>query len=497
MAATTTTKASRPTTSLLDVAQLSCPPRVWNTPPRAGTLGPQAVELAHEAGLELDDWQAWTLQEALGVRADGRWSAFEVGLCVPRQDGKGSILEARELTGLFLLDERLLTHTAHEFKTSQEHFLRLATLVDGLPARYKRQVRRIREAHGSEAIELRDGRRIRFLARSGGSGRGFSGDLVVLDEAMILLATALGALLPTMAARANVTVGGPQVWYAGTAGLGDERSEVLARVRDRGIAGAERLFWAEWSGGEPDDHAGAGVRLDDRAEWYRANPAMHGNRPRITEEFVENERGAMPDDQFARERLCLWGGPGAQAAIDPDVWRALADAASKPAGTIALAVDVPPEGKRASIARAGLRADGRVHGEVDARPGTSWAVERLAELSRRRNAVVVLDGGSRAVSLVPALVAAGVEPIVYGTRDVVSACGAFLDKIDEDGLRHAGQPELNLAVDAARRRKVGDAWAWHRRDASVDLSPLVALTLAVHALKEDPPRRKTGRVMAV
>ena len=100
-------------------------------------------------------------------------------------------------------------------------------------------------------------------------------------------------------------------------------------------------------------------------------------------------------------------------------------------------------------------------------------------------------------ALVPLLVAKGVEPIVYGTRDVVGACGAFLDKVDEDRFRHTGQVELNMAVDAARRRKVGDAWAWHRRDTSVDISPLVALTLAVHGLKEEPPRRKTGRSMAV
>jgi hypothetical protein len=258
---------------------------VWTGPTWQGTLGPRAVELAGEAGLELDDWQAWKLQEALGVRPDGRWSAFEVGGCVPRQDGKGSILEARELAGLFLLDahgepligERLLTHTAHEFKTSQEHFLRLATLVDGLPKRYKRLVKQIREAHGSEAIELRDGRRIRFLARSGGSGRGFSGDLVVLDEAMILLAAALGAVVPTMAARSNVTQGGPQVWYAGTAGLGDERSEVL---RASETAGASAPSACSTPSGAPraDSHTGADVELDSRAEWYRSNPAMRGSR---------------------------------------------------------------------------------------------------------------------------------------------------------------------------------------------------------------------------
>jgi hypothetical protein len=475
---------------------------VWSAPQKAGSLGARAVDLAGEAGLELDDWQAWQLQEALGLRADGRWSAFEVGLSVARQNGKGSILEARELAGLFLLDkdgtpligERLLTHTAHEYKTAQEHFLRMAALVDGLPARYKRQIAQVREGYGTEAIELKDGRRLRFLARSGGSGRGFSGDLVVLDEAMILWLVSISALVPSMAARALITVGGPQLWYTGSPGLGDERSEVFARLRDRGLASASRLFWAEWGAGEADDHGGADVDPDDRAQWYRANPALHTGR--MEEEFVEVEQPALGAD-FPRERLGIWGAGVAASVIDPDKWRSMADADSKPGAHVALAVDVPPEGKRASISRAGARADGRVHVEVDTRSGTTWAIERLAELAKKRGAVVVLDGGSRAASLIPGLVEAGVKPTVYGTRDYVRACSGFMDKVDEDGLRHAGQPELSLAVDAARRRKVGDAWAWQRRDASIDISPLVAATLAVHALNEEPPRKKSGRSLAV
>lgn len=477
--------------------EVSCPPRLTHRPSGgAGTFGPETVELAREAGLELDDWQAWYLDGALSYDSAGRWISFENGLVVPRQDGKGAIIEARILGGLFLFEEKLLTYTAHEFKTAQEHFHRIVGLVEGTP-RLMKQVKHIRRASGAEAIELRNGGRLRFLARSAGSGRGFSGDVVFFDEAMILWAVAVGALLPTMSARQRVTVGGPQLWYTGTAGHG-EQAQVFAGVRDRAIAGTdEGLFFAEWSAGEADDHTGEQVDLDDREEWLRSNPALHVPEPRIDIRFIDRERAALTDDEFARERLCVWGGAGLRGAIDADTWMGLLDAKSRPRGVVTMAVDVPPEGKRASIARAGERTDGRIHGEVDTRPGTSWAVERLAVLSKKRNAVVVLDGGSRAVSLVPSLVAAGVKPVVYGTRDVVGACGAFMDKVDEDKFRHTGQAELNIAVDAARRRKVGDAWAWHRRDTSVDISPLVALTLAVYGLKEEPPRRKTGRSMAV
>lgn len=64
----------------------------------------------------LDEWQRFALDCMLGERADGKWAAFETALIVPRQNGKGSVLEARELAGLFLFGEQLILHSAHEFQ---------------------------------------------------------------------------------------------------------------------------------------------------------------------------------------------------------------------------------------------------------------------------------------------------------------------------------------------------------------------------------------------
>jgi phage terminase large subunit-like protein len=228
-------------------------PRVSSVPACVSSAGVEAVELAASAGLILDDWQAHVLEGALGERADGKWSAFEVGLIVGRQNGKGSVLEARELAGLFLFGEMLILHSAHEFKTAQEAFRRVLGLIQNTPD-LDRLVARVRTSHGEEGIELRSGARLRFVARSTGSGRGFSGDVVILDEAYNLPGSAMGALLPTMAARPN-----PQVWYASSAGKDD--SEVLARVRDRGKEGTSpRLAYFEWSA--PSD-----ADLDDPAAW--------------------------------------------------------------------------------------------------------------------------------------------------------------------------------------------------------------------------------------
>jgi hypothetical protein len=72
-------------------------------------------------------------------------------------------------------------------------------------------------------------------------------------------------------------------------------------------------------------------------------------------------------------------------------------------------------------------------------------------------------------------------------REEMQACGAFFDAIGESKVRHGNQPALNLAVDQAIKRPVGDMWVWHRRT-TTDISPLSAATLAYHVLtaKNEP-----------
>jgi hypothetical protein len=73
--------------------------RVRAVPLADSSLGARAVELGAECGVEADPWQVDVLEGGCGVRADGRWAAFEVGVNVPRQNGKGGVLELRVLLG--------------------------------------------------------------------------------------------------------------------------------------------------------------------------------------------------------------------------------------------------------------------------------------------------------------------------------------------------------------------------------------------------------------
>ena len=79
-------------------------PRLFHIPTYTNLdAGDDAVEYAKQHGLYLDDWQRYSLRHMLARDADGLWSAFEAKLTVSRQNGKGSIYEARELFGLFCI----------------------------------------------------------------------------------------------------------------------------------------------------------------------------------------------------------------------------------------------------------------------------------------------------------------------------------------------------------------------------------------------------------
>ena len=427
----------------------------------------EAIELAASAGLILDEWQCFALDVALGERADGKWAAFEVGMIVPRQNGKGSILEARELAGLFLFGERLILHSAHEFKTAAEAFLRVKALVDNTDD-LRRKVKQIRTSHGDEGIELLDGARLRFVARSRGSGRGFSGDCVILDEAFNLGAEAMGALLPTLSAKPN-----PQIWYTSSAPMAG--SVQLHAVRRRALAGGSpRLAFMEWSI-DPDVD-----RVDDPGSWAKANPSFG---IRIGEEFVRAEIDAMPAPEFARERL---GVPDPEPSVDPPLfpladWNRLADPTSEFGGKVAFSVAVSPGAESAAIAMVGFRPDGMPHVElVDYRPGVDWLPARRAELdSKVRAKVWVRDPSGPAVELVGKFRdLKGRESTEAATRLLSAVAeGSFRWLCDE---RLAGA--LSTAVVGARRRDVGDGvWKWSRVGSDVDISTIEAMTLALWA----------------
>ena len=433
------------------------------------------------AGLTPDPWQALVLDGSLGIGPDGRWSAFETAVNVARQNGKGGILEMRELAGLFAFGERLIIHSAHQFDTSLEAFRRLLWLIEETPD-FDCQVKRVARSHGEEGIELKSGQRIRFRTRTKGGGRGFSCDCLILDEAMFLHEFAHGALLPTLSARPN-----PQVWYAGSSVDQEvhEHGIVFARLRERGLKGDdESLAYFEWSpeGFENPSEVTYEAALEERV-WRQANPALG---IRISPEHIGHEQRSMDPRTFAVERLGVGDWPRtdhvANTMIDFEEWQSLEDTASILADPVCLGFDVSPE-RRGSIAAAGRRPDGLWHVEIiDANLSITRMVKRVMELrDRHRPAAIVCDGYGPVASAVDLITREGVAVRTVTASEHGQACGRLVDVVNERSIRHLGSRELGDAVRGARTRPLGDAWAWSRKASTIDISPLVAATLAVSA----------------
>jgi hypothetical protein len=466
-------------------------PRVCSHPEYSRTFGTEAVELYATTGQTLDPWQANCLHVMLAIRGDGKWACFECGVIVPRQNGKGAILEARALSGLFLFRERLIMWSAHEYKTAMEGFRRLRELIENTDD-LRRQVKKIVNTNGEEGIELLTGQRIRFIARSKGSGRGFSGDCNLYDEWFAGTRQQVSALMPTVSARPN-----PQLIYTSSPPLEDPADDDapgvhLYDLRDRGATGDDpALGWFDWSAGLNPDSPTDRPKLVDITHAYVSNPALG---IRITEETVERERRSMDPVGFMRERLCVWPNRSAGAnLIDPKRWAALHDDESELGADVAFAVDITPGRDHSAIVAYGERPDGLGHLEViEHRPGTDWLGPRLRDLRDRWNPVGVgLDPRGPAASLLVELERDGWEMsprdpedykrgqlVIPATQDVAAATGQIVDAAAQGTLRHLDQPSLTIAIAGARTRPLGDGMAWARRLAAVDISPLCAATIA-------------------
>ena len=453
-------------------------PRVRSSPAYQFTSGPDAVAIYETTGMRLDQWQKFSLDDHCAENADGSWVTIESAEEVGRQNGKGEIINALILLHLFVLGTRTVIYSAHEFKTAKETYVKISSLIKNTPA-LDAKVSHYYNSNENTSVELKNGQRLRFLTRSKDGGRGFTGDVIVFDEAFNITQSALSAILPTLSSKPN-----PHIYFFSSAGKASHESDVLRELKARGEKGDDTLVWRSFSADPEAD-------TDDRDALAQANPGLG---LRITERFVAVERKNMTDAEFRRERLGIWEEPGgAGSVISAESWAACFEPeAVMPDGKRVFGLAVSPDREWSSVGVAGVRPDGSSYVElVKHGEGTDWLLPFLVHLAdTQKPECFVVDQAGPAATMLAGFIGAGLTVRVTDTTAYKAACAQFVDAVKYQKIVHRGQQPLTDAAFGVREHRVGDSWVYARRDSGVLVAPLEAVTLAVWALTPEPAKKE-------
>lgn len=247
-------------------------PRLSLIPEGDETRGQDAVEFARWCGMTLYPWQEDLLRDMCRTDLQGRWSAREVVTVVARQNGKGEVLVARELAGIYLFGERTIFHSAHFMDTAIDAQKRLWEVIEsnddlyywweddpkapGVPAMGK--------TNGKENVVFPNGAMVYFRTRTKKSGRGLSVDLLVLDECFDLPGETYAAMSKLTRAKERA-----QTIYISSPVNREEHDHghVFSAKRWAAIDGAPRTLFKEWSPAPEDDPF-------ERSTWAKCNPSL-------------------------------------------------------------------------------------------------------------------------------------------------------------------------------------------------------------------------------
>ena len=335
-------------TGLLGVTE----PRIFT--PALGPLtaetsdGFAAVAFAEGLGYKLFPWQKWLLLHALERDPDDRrLYRFRTVVCeVARQSGKSFAMLILALWHLYARDSRQIIGTAQDLSTSEKTWAEAVEIAQS-DEELSALIERIQLGH-PKSLKLITGPEYRVATASRRGGRGFSADLILLDELREHQAwDSWSATTKTMMARPRA-----QAWCFSNAG--DATSIVLRYLRaqahrelgwpdgdgDKEVLGdlaAELeeieggadfpVGWFEWS-------AAPSAARTDMNGWAQANPSL--NHVEVTEDCVTTRAlthalRTDPPAVFETECLCRWSSVGDVGPWPEGSWLDTLDNSARPA----------------------------------------------------------------------------------------------------------------------------------------------------------------------
>lgn len=464
-----------------------CPPR-YSTPRTESrqTLGAYAGQIAEAIGTPLMDWQRHVLDvglELVEVNGSLRFAYRKVILTVPRQSGKTTLM-------LVLMLTRALSERTNIRFAMQSYVEAQGKLVDDwLPNLQHTDVAALYKptmTNGQHGLKFPEtGSAIKIISSTKTSGHGTEKlGLAILDEAF---AQKDARFEQAMSPATSTTGGKSQLWYVSTAGPMDGSAEWFREKCEAGRLAVdtnttEELAYFEWSA-DPD------ADITDAATWRSCMPALGVTQE---ESFIRSESAEMQPVEFRRAYLNQWTTSKHQPIIDLAEWQALAtEDDSDVSGAVALSFDVTPDNSWSSIAGASTLGQLDHLDVIDHQRGTDWLRGRLTDLVSRHNvSAVVYDPQSPAAAVAASITDQTVRSklVAASARDFGEACQMITTGVTDRTLGHSGDPDVLTALDGAGKRPLNDLWRWSRTSTTVDISPLVAVTLALWGHRTHKPR---------
>ncbi len=322
-----------------------------------------------------------------------------------------------------------------------------------------------RRSNGNEAFRFKNGSLILNLASDQASGHGKTTDLGIIDEAFADVDDRREqAILPAMATKPWA-----QLWVTSTAGTASSaylwrKVETGRQLVDSSRCPEEGVAYFEWS--VPDDED-----IDSPDVWRRYMPAFGYT---ISERVIRHARNTHIEGEFRRAWCNQWTISN-ERVLPAEDWEAVCSEDVAPHGHLVLGVDASPQRSSASVVSAD--PDGRIE-VVETREGLGWLHERVTELAEKWHATVGVDTASPAHSFADDWERSGVKVHRLSSREMAAATGSFYDAVVNRTVQVRTHPALDKAAAGARKRVSGDVWYWARRDNTVDVSPLIAASIA-------------------
>ena len=521
------------------------------------TLGYDVIDFATDAlGIELFPWQKWLLVHMLELLPDGTLRFRTVVVLIARQNGKSTLSQVLALWFMIVWGWPLVLGTAQDLETAEEVWQGAVDLVEE-DDELSKLLKRVVKVNGKKALELKKdpdeekvSSRYKVKAANRRAGRGFTGNLIMLDElrehqnweawgaitkttmaqaeAMILALSNAGDLtsvvLRYLRKMAHEAIGDPdgiceEIATSGPTLLDveDLKEDDADEFDDDDLEDFEQdeetLGLFEWS-------APPGCDKRDRDGWAQANPSVGWN-PGFTERTIASACKTDPEWVFRTEVLCQWSEGTLTGPFPPGAWdkgknalETLPDGTQRVreedriVGPVKAGIDQSHDRSMTYVAFAGHRADGIAHVEiVAARTGSAWVKDYLMD-DRRRDRIQAVAGQSRGAPISPLMeeLAADEEftiPVIeWAGSDLTAGWADVFDSVRDGTVRHNPQPMLDVAAATAVIKVFsGGASVPDHKASPAEVAPLMAFTAAKWLLGQrevvpPPPPPKPEAVRA-